>query len=94
MCCGVNSPDDWKKLNGSIYLPPSCCHKDIDNPSTCLEEDAFKVGCKKALIDFLQEKIEYIASTLAGVGVFQVRFKAFHLLNTNLLRFILWFVNI
>ncbi|XP_031627132.1 23 kDa integral membrane protein-like [Contarinia nasturtii] len=71
-CCGINSPYDWKIIGNPIYLPSSCCHKDINNQSTCIESDAFEIGCKQALIDFINRKIEYVVAILVGISVFQV----------------------
>ncbi|XP_055296824.1 leukocyte surface antigen CD53-like [Sitodiplosis mosellana] len=71
-CCGINSPDDWKAVNDTIYLPPSCCHLNIDDQTTCLKDQASKLGCKKALIDFLHDHIVYLVGIGAGIIVFQL----------------------
>lgn len=61
-------------MNDTIYLPPSCCHLHIDDPTTCHKEQASKLGCKQALIDFLHDHIVQLVGVAVGVGVFQVCF--------------------
>lgn len=72
ICCGINSADDWKVVNDTVYLPPSCCHLEFDDPTTCIKEQATTLGCKKALIDFLHDHIVHFVGIGAGIGVFQV----------------------
>lgn len=40
-CCGLNSPDDWQKMD-NVTLPKSCCKTD---ETTCLYPIARKTGC-------------------------------------------------
>lgn len=72
-CCGITDPDDWKAVNNSIYLPPSCCGKEsIDDTSTCIKLDAHEKGCKEATMDFLNKHILIFVGVGAGIAVLQV----------------------
>lgn len=71
-CCGVNSADDWKEINDSLYLPPSCCKKPIDDTSTCIKDQAFNVGCKKAFYNIFIDNVVPVTATVIGIGELQV----------------------
>lgn len=46
MCCGVDSPSDWRNMSKNHELRPSCCRKQyIDNSGDC--QNALPLGKDK-----------------------------------------------
>ncbi|XP_068760768.1 CD151 antigen-like [Montipora capricornis] len=81
-CCGVTSPDDWKKSKwysskgqgASEEVPKSCCK----NPAApkCSKKgnkDAiYQKGCSQALQDFAKRKMAVIGGIGVGIAILQI----------------------
>lgn len=85
-CCGINGPEDWVFSLNSTKIPNSCCPHLEDG--TCNFLRSYKLGCKRAFLDFFEEYawiiigmtifITFIELVLFGLscalyGVFGVR---------------------
>lgn len=76
-CCGFAGPADWKDndnwtKNGTrtTLTPDSCC-KD-ETKGGCLVANAYKKGCKDAVVEFIKSNIKYIGAVGVGIGIFQL----------------------
>ncbi|EDV56466.1 CD63 antigen [Drosophila erecta] len=73
MCCGVDSPADWRTLSANKTLPGSCCQPQFIDTTVghCLDSPAlgkdkyFQDGC----VGKLKNRIEKNAIILIGVGI-------------------------
>ncbi|XP_034106494.1 CD63 antigen [Drosophila nasuta] len=73
MCCGVDTPADWKAISLNKTLPASCCQPEFVDTAAgnCFDSPAlgkdkfFQEGC----VGKLKERIDKNAVILIGVGI-------------------------
>ncbi|XP_062134603.1 CD63 antigen [Drosophila sulfurigaster albostrigata] len=73
MCCGVDTPADWKAISLNKTLPASCCQPEFVDTAVgnCFDSPAlgkdrfFQEGC----VGKLKERIDKNAVILIGVGI-------------------------
>ncbi|EDW32526.1 GL10398 [Drosophila persimilis] len=73
MCCGVDTPADWRAISANKTLPASCCQPQFIDTTVghCLDSPAlgkdkfYQDGC----VGKLKDRIDKNASILIGVGI-------------------------
>ncbi|XP_002063400.2 CD151 antigen [Drosophila willistoni] len=73
MCCGVDTPADWRTISANKTLPASCCQPQYIDTTVghCLDSPAlgkdkyYQVGC----VGELKKRIDKNAVILIGVGI-------------------------
>ncbi|XP_076265309.1 CD63 antigen-like [Rhynchophorus ferrugineus] len=75
MCCGMNGPDDWQKINHNNSLPHTCCPHAKDDGS-CVRgvADIYQASC-------IQKLKELFMTYASGIGVVSLVVAAFQLLG-------------
>lgn len=71
-CCGMDEPDDFRKLL-DIPVPPSCCGKKED---ACDPQNIYKRGCVAALEELFKAALTVLGGVALGIAVAEVK-------NTN-----------
>lgn len=67
-CCGINSPNDWRDYGQIRKIPRSCCSTHLETNQPALfkycEQSDHKVGCWKAMTDYLDANISSVKTFL------------------------------
>lgn len=70
--CGINGPNDWKRIYINTTVPSTCCHLLPENVKQCTSVYASKEGCYPKLLNFLDTKSLLLGFVGIGIAVVQL----------------------
>lgn len=70
--CGINGPNDWKRIYINTTVPSTCCHLLPENVKQCTSVYASKEGCYPKLLNFLDTKSLLLGFVGIGIAIVQL----------------------
>ncbi|CAH1710391.1 unnamed protein product [Chironomus riparius] len=71
-CCGINGPNDWKRIYINTTVPSTCCHLLPENVKQCTSVYASQEGCYPKLLNFLDTKSLLLGFVGIGIAIVQL----------------------
>jgi CD63 antigen len=72
VCCGINSPNDWRPIFKNKTVPAMCCHLLPKDVKTCTTDYAAQIGCLPKLYEFLDNKSLLLGGVGIGIAIVQL----------------------